>query len=363
VQWTIPHRARLAVRRLRRWRELDVRGLFPPPPPRPGPRPRVGLVGYFGRGNYGDELFLEVYRQYLGDRVELGPALESPGSPTTTSGRRRLVDGTDAVLIGGGDLIDPASRRSSYFPGTYLRRPVYIAGVGVPIWRGSDAATIERLRRFFQHTSVRFVYARDPESRDWIARHLEPSAPLIEAPDMVCALDLPEAEPRGDAPVLGVIVRHRQEADDLTNIRRLADRAAGLGYRVQAIVLGTGASRDADLEATRSLALPTPVIESSDVDDLTRAIGSCSLVATMKFHGLVVATMYGVPALALIGTNKNRNFLRRIGRSDLECRFNTADLPDRLTPPPAPIDPSVAQRLRGEARRALDELATRIAAG
>lgn len=32
---------------------------------------KIGLVGYFGFGNFGDELFMDVHKQFLADDYEL----------------------------------------------------------------------------------------------------------------------------------------------------------------------------------------------------------------------------------------------------------------------------------------------------
>src|SRR4029077_7305488 len=59
---------RTAVRRLTR---LDPLAWLPPPRLVPGQPPTVGGVGFYGHGNYGDELFLEVFREHLGSDFEL----------------------------------------------------------------------------------------------------------------------------------------------------------------------------------------------------------------------------------------------------------------------------------------------------
>ena len=39
--------------------------------PETGKKPVVGLAGFFGYGNYGDELFVSVYKQFLQDDFDL----------------------------------------------------------------------------------------------------------------------------------------------------------------------------------------------------------------------------------------------------------------------------------------------------
>jgi polysaccharide pyruvyl transferase WcaK-like protein len=218
-------------------------------------------------------------------------------------------------------------------------------------------AAVERLRRFLGHPSVRLLNVRDEESAAWIRRHLDPAVPVMVSPDLVCGLPLPDAERSVDPPLLGIVVRARAEPTDLSAVRRLAERATEGGYRVRRIVLATGRTRVLDRIAADELDLPTSeLVESDDLERLSRSIGECSLLASMKFHGTVVATMYGIPSLVLVPTAKNRNFMRLIGRPDLVTGYFDPDLADRIDPPPDPIAAGLPDRLRAAAVMALDEL-------
>jgi polysaccharide pyruvyl transferase WcaK-like protein len=321
----------------------------------------VGVVGFFGHGNYGDELFLEVYREHLGGAFALRSLLDPGGGVAS-----RLGDGvrrSDALVIGGGDIVIPWSAASRYWERTYLRRPVFIAGVGVPMWRQPVPHVVDRLRSFFTDPAVRFVGSRDEESTGWIAEHLRPSAPLVTAPDLVCALTLPAAERPTDPPIFGVAVRSRNGPDDLSHVRALCQRAASMGYRVRRIILATGKVRARDLEATAGLELPdTELVSTDDLDAISRAIGECSAFATMKFHGVIVATMYGVPSIALMPTTKTKNFLRGIDRLDLLSAYSNPELPSWLDRDLAPIAPETVERLRSGGVAHLADLRSRIEA-
>jgi hypothetical protein len=82
----------------------------------------------------------------------------------------------------------------------------------------------------------------------------------------------------------------------------------------------------------------------------------------MKFHGVIAATMYGVPPIALMPTAKTRHFLRRIGRADLLSAYSNPELPAVLAPDLAPIDPRIPVELRAETVSLLDDLRTTILA-
>ena len=321
----------------------------------------MGLVGFYGHGNYGDELFLEVFREHLGSDVDLRPLLDPAGRTLATRLGAR-IRASDAILIGGGDIMIPWETTTHYFVPAYLRRPVLIAGIGVPTWGQSLPHVVERLRTFVSSPSVRFLGTRDAESTAWIEGQLRPTIPVRTAADLVCGLTLPAVDKPAGAPIFGVIVRSRREPDDLTHVRRLCARAIELGYRVRRIVLATGRVRAEDEVATAALELPdTELVASDDLAVLSRAIGECSAIASMKFHGVVVATMYGVPAIAMMPTTKTLNFMRRIDRTDLLSFFGDPELPSRLVPGIAPIAVETRDQLRAEAINHLGDLRAAIA--
>ena len=91
-----------------------------------------GLVGFYGPGNYGDELFLDVFRRYLGPVADVGVVFDSPSRPYFHRPVRDVVREHDAIVIGGGDLFVPWGLGDRYWLTDYLRRPVHVIGVGVP---------------------------------------------------------------------------------------------------------------------------------------------------------------------------------------------------------------------------------------
>jgi polysaccharide pyruvyl transferase WcaK-like protein len=316
--------------------------------------PHVGLVGFYGWGNYGDELFLEALTSSLGPSVDIQP-LVGPTWARLPSLRRGVL-GSDVVVIGGGDLLRPWAT-TRYFRPILLRRPVFVAGIGVPTWGGTNPEVVDSLRRFFRHRNLRGIAARDEGSAAWIRDNLDPKVPVRVTPDLVCSLDLPRVQRPAGPPIFGVAVRRRDTPDDLTQVRRLCERAVSMGYRLRRIILATGRVRAHDIEATAGLGFEdTELISSDDLDEISQAIGECTVFATMKFHGVVVATMYGVTPIAMMPTAKTRNFIADVGRPDLLTQFAAEDLPDHLLPEMPPIAQSVRDRLRNGAAEYLRDL-------
>lgn len=212
------------------------------------------------------------------------------------------------------------------------------------------------MRDFAGSPSVRFAHARDAPSGKWMTEHLKPNVPVVVAPDIVCALDLPEVE-RGDEKVFGVVTRKRKSDADMTQLRKLCEKAASHGYAIEHLILATGDVGELDAEEAEALDFPgKTVVRSESLDDLCRAIGRCSALASMKFHGTVVATMYGVPTISLSPTDKNRNFMKMIGQEKYLAGVESPDLPDLFSHEMPPIPDETVAELRDSSAAVMKSL-------
>ncbi len=181
----------------------------------------------------------------------------------------------------------------------------------MPTWRPAKPNVVAALGRFLRHRNVRSITARDEESAAWIREHLRPRVEVASSADLVFALPLPDVERPAEPPILGIVVRWREGGDDYTAVRALAARGRELGYRLRTIVLSTGRVRARDERALDEVGLDdVERVASDDLEVLTRAIGECTMLASHKFHGTVVAVSYGIPSISMSTTDKNRNLLR-----------------------------------------------------
>jgi polysaccharide pyruvyl transferase WcaK-like protein len=314
----------------------------------------VALVGYFGWGNFGDELFLRVFRQELGEHFELVMPHDLIEHPYYSSGPARALARCSAVVIGGGDLIIPWQYSGLYWRREYLELPVFITGVGVPNWGEEREDVVQRLRGFFQHANVRRITARDRWSSEWISNRLQPRVAVDHAPDLVCALNLPKVR-RKAGKTMGIATRYRRGHDpEYSRLRDLVKHAIDEGWVVRQIVLGRGKVGAQDRRDALSLGVDdVEFVMSEEIDDLVRAIGACDVLYSMKFHGTVIASMYGTPSHVLVPTWKNRAFMELLGRPELLSHFNADDLLSTLHPVPQRHDPRVVADLHTRAKQEL----------
>lgn len=325
--------------------------------------PQVGLIGYYGFGNYGDELFRTCFETGLPD-VRLHVLNDLPRRPFILGDRRARVDPLDAVLIGGGDLIIAGYWPDPYFDEAYLRKPVFIHGVGVPRWLGGDPRVIGRLRDFMQHANVRHINVRDVESRDWIETYLKPRCPVEVSSDIVCGLDLPEvSSTEGGAPTLALITRRiKVDNETFAGMRGLVRAAQSEGFFVRLVIAGAGMIGDDDLSdaLTRELRCDE-IVPTANVEEATAAIVSADVVASMKFHGCVVGLMAGKPTFGLVNSNKFENLYRALGLEHMTASFTDPEVAAILDRPRVAVDPTRLAAMRDDARAAMARLGARIA--
>lgn len=295
---------------------------------------RVGLVGYFGWGNYGDELMLETWRQGFRGRAETGVLHTLLHRPYFVEAADKAASRFDVLVIGGGDLLHPDAISSLYWNHAWLTRPVVIAGVGAALERTARRAdVVGRLRAFLSHDSVKMIGVRDPGTRDWLERTVQPTQEVTVGADLAFSVPLPRIRARKNA--VGIVLRKTPTSQDVEIVRRLTCMFGLMGRHVEILVLATGLQRDLELNALqRTVGTSIPIVTASSVAELSARIGEYQALATAKFHGAVMAARLGIPAVSLRITHKVEALAQMLGddvllRSPQE--MSDSELYDALT--------------------------------
>lgn len=327
-------------------------------------KPRIGLVGYFGWGNFGDELFVKAHRQHLGDLVDLEVVHDLLKAPYFSTQALDRLSSFDGFLIGGGDLVNPRAFSTLYWRDEYLKKPVFVHSIGCPALKIRQSPSLVQFRSFFGSSSIKHVNLRDIESKNYFDAIIGSSCDSSHCPDAVFALDMPPRNSPKEQ-VLGVVLRQHRSLEDQTypEVRRALHEAKSLGYKIQLIVGATGALGAADYELTRAFAEDDEsIIYYENLEDICTAIGSCSLILSMKFHVVVVGALYGVSVIQLSSTQKNTNLFRLMQRPDLRRNHVDSGLWRAIPPIPIPIHSVLIKRLKSSASAGYERLRTSISA-
>lgn len=311
---------------------------------------RIGLVGFFGWGNYGDELFHRIWTNSVGSVHETALVHDKLEHPYFSRPADTIIEEFDGVIIGGGDLVIPNKISPLYWNRAWLKKPVYISGVGVPTWIKTEAPDVmERLRHFFQHPNVKYISARDIESAEWIRRKLNPKIEVRSHADLAFSGFYPPAQ-KFERPTVGISLRTHRADSDPTVLVNACRQLQSEGYDILNIVMATGRTRAADLKVAQDFPLEGQhIFESEDIDSISSAIGGVDLLISNKFHGTVVASTYGVSSVVLSSTSKSRNLYRRLGRTPLLSSAADEKLMDKIRLAQMPLSEDSLLAVRQEA--------------
>ncbi|MFV0359864.1 polysaccharide pyruvyl transferase family protein [Tropicimonas sp.] len=327
-------------------------------------RPRIGLTGSFGRGNYGDELYVKTYQHWFGRWADLHLLTGLPQPGYLQDFGKARVDLMDAIVLGGGDLLCPYREKidRDFIHPYYLRRPLHVAGIGVERNRPDiNPNTLEAWRKFLKNRNVKSITMRDSDSKIWIDTNVAPNVEVGIAPDLVCALPLPPAIRPDGPPVLGLVTRHIKHPREYKLMGEIAHKLSGQGWRVRHVIGGVGNHGRKDYENSKTLEVPgKETFYSQDLDDISRALGECSLVLSMKLHTTIVSSMYGVPTISMNPVVKARSFMESIGREKYVFAANDGSVFDAIDAGVPDISTDRIRKLRDDASSYLMNLGQRI---
>ena len=347
---------------------------------------RVTVGGWVGSTNLGDELLFRILNDLLGDRgvAVSGPSVDPAGTAAVhgseahghlnPSALRRSLVASDAFVFGPGGLLQDET--SIWNLPYHLRRIRIARRTGLPwagIGLGADGLTTDRgrsqVRRMLTgHTAiaVRDVASFDALKALGVDR-------VVRAADLAFLAEVPQVS--GDG-VLGVCLRapqsgrfqpgaldhgHRwRDGQAAAMATALDDTASATGLTVRFLAFEARSDGVVHRQVAERMATAAEVVEP-DLGGVVAALARVDAVATMRYHGAVLAALGGAGVVALPFSPKLRSIADDLGPGAtvlddvdtglasavadvLENRHHLADHVDRLT------------RLAGRNIEVLDEL-------
>lgn len=354
-----------------------------------GQRPRVGLYGYFGMGNIGNEGSLAAMVSWLRQahpdlavhcyaavpeavRRDHGiPATRLMSFRADPRQRGLWADARKAVarawdiprtfaMMGDVDIL--------VVPGTGVLESKLVARPwGLPYWlflatlacrlRGRKVALVsvgaERpthpvTARLYRWTAALATYCtfRDEESRDAVRRMGVRVRDDAVFPDLAFALPAPEARPRPGHVVLGVM-EYEGSPDDpgrgrevvATYVQSMVQLVGRLlaGGRSVTLVVGDEADFALAWQVADKVRADLPeragdgrlsVSPARTLDAVVSEMSRAEVVVASRFHNVISALMTRRPTVSLGYAEKNRNLLDRFGLGDFSRPADSFDPQD-----------------------------------
>lgn len=246
-----------------------------------------------------------MWDKYLGQKYNFRILNHLESKPFFSEAFPSALDNIYGILIGGGDILQPWNIAARYWNPDYLKKHVWIAGIGVPLRANSKQAEketiISRMNRFVSHPNVRCVHARDEVSFNWTKECFPDLREIFWSPDIVATLRHTHFQRSRELSSakwnkLGIVVRSRkgkEDADDFSCVEHFIDRSHSAGWHITIIVLVTGRTLLPDLYSSLRLNVSSPVSYafSSSISHLTAALMGQDALFSMKCHGAVAAMM------------------------------------------------------------------------
>lgn len=309
---------------------------------------RLGLIGWFGHRNAGDERILWCLR-----RLFAGDSLVVAQSYGDASSRKRLdeLNACDFVILGGGGLIvRRLNRYARLFESSSLKPPLACMGLGVEARHRDNEALIQVLL-----DRAEFILVRDAASQRRLGAHpkvmLGPDLTFLYPYDVVdWAADRPCAVNLRPWPFWKAEFQGRRDR----LMRRLARRLSRTGCHpvLQAIYPLSKWNPRRAVDAIRrrfprTLPLPLycppqgesdatvlgPFFEALDPQETfsPTVLARCSYLVGMRLHSLIFACQMGIPFVSLSYQPKNEAFCEDVGMSSVSVSlFDPAQLEQAL---------------------------------
>lgn len=280
------------------------------------------LAGYFGFGNAGDEMILQLLQDRLGPAPFLsGPRPNHPLSvPRYNPFKilKRLLR-SRALVLGGGELFQ--SRTSFRSLAYYLTLPLLARALGRPVLGFSLALDpdLGPLSRWLTGLVLRKslgVWVRDETSQRFLERSgLSPR----QMPDVVWAWPVPKLLPPASLRrVLWIprLASLEEQGLSLNNAFR------SFPEKIRQGVLPLDPSEDGPSLARFINGTDTPPrLETwTTPQDIFDRLARYDLVIAMRYHGLVAAVLAGRPVIAIPAHGKVRDLARELNVPMVEPR-------------------------------------------
>lgn len=257
---------------------------------------KIGVSGYFGYGNLGDDIFLQTWKQVFNNHTVIHlTGLEDIGQ-------------FDAIIVGGGDILIPNNFTSAYWRNEFLDKPTWVYGVGIPTAINCNDSALSDYSSFL--SQCKGVYVRDKSSQVFIRdKGLYSSPEIVEDIAWAYQPNIIDMKSLSSCQTVGVSIRR----NDIFDIDNIASFIAELSHQYTIIMIPlqstfTPGWSDYDVfqpfvKMVKDINPNAIIMESpyhSSIDHSISLIKSVDYYVTQRMHGMLISIRVGTPVMAIV---------------------------------------------------------------
>lgn len=291
--------------------------------------PRLLATGFYDRGNLGDTCYPLVLRRVFGSDIEC----------VCTDDLRGIPEGTEAVIVGGGDVVNPffMDKVAQLLQG--FAGPAYLLSIGIP-FAGGDLGYLAMFDHVFVRTAADYK----------LASTVLPSSDLTCYRDMAWSLPRTVERPVRSAqrlPCVAVALAQPYFANNAHGavlkdaVVELVTALAKTSSEVLLLAFNTRlpAVNECDILLNREICARAGMDNVRSVEDVTdpeamlQLYDRVDLLIAMRLHSIIFAAMKHLPFVCMYTTRKVGNLLEDLGAAewgvqlplDARCKPTTID--------------------------------------
>ncbi len=291
---------------------------------------KVLISGYYGFGNAGDELILHAIIAELKARRPDTQFTVLSAQPRQTALQQGVsavnrwdpfqvfwaVRQCDAFVSGGGGLFqDATGSKSLYYYlmliklAKFFGKKVFVYAVGVNELKRFNRFATTRILRLADHITVRETY-----SKELLEQWGCPAEKIEVTVDPVFQRETTANTIHEHHPKIAFVLRPPRKGQWPVEV--FAKLADSLSQRLSARVIFIPFHGAYDIPFTlavmNSMRTTARLVNWNRADDLFTVFSDVDLVISQRLHGLILATLHGIPLIGISEDPKLQRFLREI---------------------------------------------------